>query len=166
MREVLLFLVTLMGVGAFMFTATVVVGVHLLRRRVRLAKGPRVPLRWAVSTSHAARLHRRLRRVDGLAASLQPQRRRRRTVVLLPSQEYAGSVRQVARRLDAELLVASRVSPAARRTRLPVLQSGVQELEVSMLQLQSVVRTPTAEWQSPVERIGLFTESFHNLGTN
>jgi hypothetical protein len=140
MREVLLFLVTLMGVGAIMFTATVVVGVHLLRKRVRLAKGPRVPLRWAVSTSQAARLHRRLRRVDGLAASLIPARRRRRTV-LLPSQEFAGSVRHAARRL-------------------------VQDLEFSVMQLQSVVRTPPADWQSPVERIGLFTESFHNLGSN
>jgi hypothetical protein len=164
MREVLLFLVTLMGVGAIMFTATVVVGVHLLRKRVRLAKGPRVPLRWAVSTSQAARLHRRLRRVDGLAASLIPARRRR--TVLLPSQEFAGSVRHAARRLDAQLLVAARVSPTVRRTQLPLLQSGVQDLEFSVMQLQSVVRTPPADWQSPVERIGLFTESFHNLGSN
>ncbi len=165
MREVLLFLVTLMGVGVIMLTATVVVGVHLLRKRVRLAKGPRVPLRWAVSTSQAARLHRRLRRVDGLAASLIPPRRRRRTV-LLPSQEFAGSVRHAARRLDAQLLVVARVSQTVRRTQLPVLQSGVQDLEISVMQLQSVVRTPAADWQSPVERIGLFTESFHNLGTN
>jgi hypothetical protein len=164
MREVLLFLVTLVGVGAIMFTATVVVGVHLLRKRVRLAKGPRVPLRWAVSTSQAARLHRRLRRVDGMAASLVPPRRRR--TVLLPSQEFAGSVRQAARRLDAQLLVAARVSATVRRTQLPLLQSGVHDLEISVMQLQSVARMPEADWRSPVERIGLFTESFHNLGTN
>ena len=100
-----------------------------------------------------------------MAASLVPARRRRRTV-LLPSQEFAGSVRQAARRLDAQVLVAARVSSTIRRTQLPLLQSDVQDLEISVMQLQSVVRTPVADWQSPVERIGLFTESFHNLGTN
>ena len=147
-----------------MFTATVVVGVHLLRKRVRLSKGPRVPLRWALSTSQPARLHRRLRRLDGVAASLIPQQRRRRTVVLLPSQEYAGTVRQAARRLDAALLAASRVSPEVRRTQLPTLRSGVQELELSVVQLQSVARTPAPDWRSSADRIGLFAESFHQLG--
>ena len=161
-------LAALIAVGVVMLTAGVIVGVHLVRRRVRLVKGPPVPWRWVFSTSQAARLHRRLRRVDVSAASLVPRQRRLQRVVLLPSQEMAGDVRSAARALDAHLVAAANVETRVRRAQLEMLDRGVRDLERSVLQLHRVSGTPSgaSDWQNCAERVGLFSDAFHHLTPN
>lgn len=165
MGEVVLIVVGVAAAGAAGTGAVVVAGLRIVRRKVRLAGGPRVPLRWAVSPRAHAHLHRRLRRVDQAAAVLTPRRRRRRTTPL-PSQELATQVRDAARALDAELVHVARLHPTARRPHLERIRTNVAHLERSTAQLHAVAAPARPHDVTELAaQVTTFTDTYRELDT-
>jgi hypothetical protein len=126
MGEFLLVLLLVVVVLAGACVATVILLVHALHVRNRVAPGRRssAPLSWLAAPDLAARLHRRLRLAVAMVTNaIGP------AGADLGLADVADQLVERAVQLDDQLVLASRAPKPARRRMLRELQSEVTELE-------------------------------------
>jgi hypothetical protein len=138
--------------------------VRALRRRVRLRRGPIVPLTWAISPARPAMLHRRLRDIDqGVTRLVPPARRFPRRPARLPSEQLALEVGDAARRVDARLRAAAALPASVRKPELAAVEVEVRELEDAIARLAALVERPGPEAHVVAERVRRFDAALAHL---
>jgi hypothetical protein len=138
--------------------------VGALRRRVRLRRGPVVPLLWGVSPARPAVLHRRLRRIDQGVARLVPSSGRRfRRPARLPSELLALEVGDAARRVDTRLRAAAGLPVSVRQAELTSVEVEVRELEDAVSRLAALVVRSGPEAHAVAERVRRFDAALGHL---
>jgi hypothetical protein len=142
--EVVLALVVACGAIAGLATGLAFRQAHHANR-VAPSSPSEAPLRWLVSPSRPAQLHRRLRRATRMVIAatqpLTPSRRRRRSRRNRDSGVLDGAGRELIRRalaVDARLVACDRGGALWRRRQLPDLARDVYTFETSAARLASL----------------------------